>query len=143
MTHKHNPNPHERPRVVSVEKCKRTYEPSPGERARMRATSVAQEQREARARREALALLERDDQARDARAFSVYPGNLREDLQAVKRRPLDAPMATFEDPTAKLAWDPKGYMPEVIPSLGIGRLVLTLILMAASFISGVATGRLL
>lgn len=117
-------------------------EPSPGERARLRAVSIAQEQRESRARRAALEIIERDDQARDARAFAP-PTTVREDLQAVRRRPLDAPMATYADPTERLAWEPRSYAlePQEIPSLGIGRLVLTLLLMAASFIAGVATGR--
>lgn len=119
-------------------------EPSPGERARLRAVGVVQEQREARARREALAIIKRDDQARDAKAFAGT--TVIEDLQATRRRPLDAPMATYAaDPTERLAWEPRSYAlePQEIPSLGIGRLVLTLLLIIAGYIAGVATGRLL
>lgn len=78
----------------------------PSERARLRAATVSQEQRDARARREALALIEREDARRDAQAFAP---TVREDLQAVRRRPIDAPMATrigaLPDPLAALAWD--------------------------------------
>ena len=86
----------------------------PSERARLRAASVQHEQREARARREAQQILA----AADRPAPTV-----REDLQAVRRRPWDAPMATpvtqlpqppapmicglsgLPDPIAALAWD--------------------------------------
>lgn len=78
------------------------------ERQRLRANAVSQEQRDARARREALAILEREDARRDAIAHGPAP-MVREDLQAVRRRPLDAPMATrigsMPDPLAVLAWD--------------------------------------
>ena len=78
------------------------------ERQRLRAATVSQEQREARARRETLALLDRQDARRDALAHSGTT-TVREDLQAVRRRPWDAPMATrigaLADPMAVLAWD--------------------------------------
>lgn len=86
----------------------------PSERARLRAATVCQDQRETRARREAQQILS----AADRPAPTV-----REDLQAVRRRPWDAPMATrvndlpqppapiicglsgLPDPIAALAWD--------------------------------------
>ena len=113
-------------------------EPSPGERARLRACQLAQEQG-ARTRRAALELLETDRQARDDKAFAP---TVQGDLQATRRRPLDAPMATYAD---RLGWEPKGDLPEPgeLPTWGVGRLILTSLLMVASFIAGVATGRLL
>ena len=89
-------------------------QPQPSERARLRAATVQHEQREARARREAQQILA----AADRPAPTV-----REDLQAVRRRPWDAPMATpvhqmpqppapmicgvsgLPDPLATLAWE--------------------------------------
>ena len=89
-------------------------QPQPSERARLRAASVQHEQREARARREAHQIVT----AADRPAPTV-----REDLQAVRRRPWDAPMATpvtqlpqppapmicglsgLPDPIAALAWE--------------------------------------
>ena len=89
-------------------------QPQPSERARLRAATVCQDQRETRARREAHQILA----AADRPAPTV-----REDLQAVRRRPWDAPMATpvyqlpqppapmicglsgLPDPIAALAWD--------------------------------------
>lgn len=64
---------------------------------------------------------------------------VREDLQSVRRRPLDAPMATREPE----AWAMKAdyRLDTVAAPLGIGRLVLTLLLLASSFIAGVAVGR--
>lgn len=64
---------------------------------------------------------------------------VREDLQAVRRRPLDAPMATRDE-----AWEKKAdyRLDTVTPKLGVGRLVMTLLLMAASFIAGMAVGKL-
>ena len=65
---------------------------------------------------------------------------VREDLQATRRRPLDAPMATREP--EELWPDRTNYdLAGAVPSLGIGRAVLTLLLMVASFIAGVAVGR--
>lgn len=76
----------------------------PSERARLRAATVQHDQREARARREALALLEREDARRDGIAFATPD----EDIPP-RRRPLGAPMATrigsMPDPLATLAWD--------------------------------------
>lgn len=108
MTKKHNPNSHERPRQVSVERKAR--EACPSERAQLRAATVCQEQREASARREALALLDRENVRRDALAHAGVPApTVREDLHAVRRRPLDAPMATYPgalpDPFAQQVWD--------------------------------------
>ena len=89
-------------------------QPQPSERARLRAATVCQDQRETRARREAQQIL--------AAAERPAP-TVREDLQAVRRRPWDAPMATrvndlpqppapmicgvsgLPDPMATLAWD--------------------------------------
>lgn len=89
-------------------------QPQPSERARLRAATVQHEQRESRARREAHQILT----AAEGPAPSVW-----EDLQAVRRRPLDAPMATpitqlpqppapmicgvsgLPDPLATLAWE--------------------------------------
>ena len=75
-------------------------QPQPSERARLRAATAQHEQRETRSRREAHQILT----AAEAPAPSVW-----EDLQAVRRRPLDAPMATrigaLPDPQAVLAWD--------------------------------------
>jgi len=89
-------------------------QPQPSERARLRAASVQHEQREARARREAQQIVT---------AAERPAPTVREDLQAAKRRPWDAPMATkanqlpqppapmicglsgLPDPIAALAWD--------------------------------------
>ena len=83
----------------------------PSERARLRAATVSQEQREARARREAHQIVT----AAERPAPTVH-----DDLQAAKRRPWDAPMATrvndlpqppapmicgIPDPLATLAWE--------------------------------------
>lgn len=69
-----------------------------------------------------------------ARATTV-----REDLQATRRRPLDAPMATREED----AWaDKTDYrLDSVVPKLGLGRILLVALLMATSFIVGVVVGR--
>lgn len=78
------------------------------EKRRLRAATVCQDQRDARSRREALAILEREDARRDAIARGTTP-TVQEDLQAVRRRPIDAPMATrigaLPDPLAVLAWE--------------------------------------
>jgi len=89
-------------------------QPQPSERARLRAASAQHEQREARARREAQQILA----AAERPAPTVH-----DDLQAAKRRPWDAPMATpindlpqppapmicglsgLPDPLATLAWE--------------------------------------
>lgn len=89
-------------------------QPQPSERARLRAASVQHEQREARARKEAQQILA----AAERPAPTVH-----DDLQAAKRRPWDAPMATsvndlplppapmicglsgLPDPLATLAWE--------------------------------------
>lgn len=86
----------------------------PSERARLRAATVSQEQREARARREAHQIVT---------AAERPAPTVREDLQEVRRRPWGAPMATpvtqlpqppapmicgvsgLPDPLATLAWD--------------------------------------
>lgn len=82
-------------------------QPQPSERARLRAATVCQEQREARARREALAILEREDARRDAIAHGPAP-TVREELIATRARPLDAPMAhqvgSLPDPFAQQIW---------------------------------------
>ena len=84
------------------------------ERQRIRAATVCQEQRDSRARREAQQIM--------AAAERPAP-TVREDLQAIKRRPWDAPMAIpvnqlpqepapmicglsgIPDPLATLAWE--------------------------------------
>jgi len=89
-------------------------QPQPSERARLRAATAQHEQRETRARREAHQIL--------AAAERPAP-TVQEDLQAVRRRPWDAPMATpvtqlpqppapmicgvsgLPDPLATLAWE--------------------------------------
>lgn len=77
------------------------------EKRRLRAATVCQEQREARARREALAILEREDARRDAIAHGPAP-TVREELIATRARPLDAPMAhqvgSLPDPFAQQIW---------------------------------------
>lgn len=64
---------------------------------------------------------------------------VREDLQAVRRRPIDAPMATRDE-----AWENKAdyRLDTVVAPVGIGRAVLTLLLMIGAFIAGVAVGRM-
>lgn len=118
----------------------------PSERAKLRAATVCQTQREARARREALAILEREDARRDTLSRAEIPAapTVREDLQATRRRPLDAPMATYPDPIGPLVWEPKwdGFDPDPLPSWVDGRRAITLLLIVASFIAGVVTGRL-
>lgn len=89
--------------------------PLPSERAHLRAASVCQERREARARREALAILEREDARRDAISRGEVPApTVREDLQATRLLPLDAPMATWvgdlPDPFAQQNW---GFIAEL------------------------------
>lgn len=86
----------------------------PSERARLRAATGSQDQRESRARREAHQII--------AAAERPAP-TVREELRAVRRRPWDAPMATpvhqlpqppapmicglsgLPDPIATLVWD--------------------------------------
>lgn len=60
----------------------------------------------------------------------------RDDLQAARRRPTDAPMAVDLNSLPRTHYDVE------IPSLGIGRMVLTGLLMVASFIGGIVLGRL-
>jgi len=104
MSKKNHSNPPPRLVKVADKVGDELISEQPSERARLRAATVSQEQRDARTRREALALLEREDARRDAIAFSAPD----EDLHS-RRRPLGAPMATrigaFPDPLAVLAWD--------------------------------------
>lgn len=67
---------------------------------------------------------------------------VREDLQAVRRRPLDAPMATRLDED-DAAWENKSSyrLDDVVEPVGVGRMVLTLLLMASSFLAGLVVGR--
>lgn len=101
---KHNPNHHDRPKLVAVER--RTHEREmavalidsapvpapvssldPSQRARIRAVGISQEQREARARREVLAYI----------AAAEQPArHVRDMLDSRRRRPVDAPMATCQ-----------------------------------------------
>ena len=104
--HKKAKKPHETPRLVALEKRRpatatppmfplleaRAKEaptsartPAPSERARLRAATVAHAQREARTRHEVLAIV--------AAAERPAPTVL-EELDAIRRRPWDAPMAT-------------------------------------------------
>lgn len=69
---------------------------------------------------------------------------VREDLQATRRQPLDAPMASWSDDVRERgAWaDKTNYaLDDVVPSLGLGRILLIALLMAVSFIVGVVVGR--
>lgn len=65
---------------------------------------------------------------------------VREDLQAARRRPLDAPMATREPERAHP--NTEYQLDDVVPPLGIGRAVLTLLLMAIGFVAGLVVGRM-
>lgn len=139
MSKKHNSNPHERPRLVSVERKQR--EPQPSERASFRAATVAQDQRETRARREAAALLEREDARRDAiaRAGAAPAPTVREEFQATRRLPLDAPMATRDglpDPMGQMWADPDQDYSIPMPPPVMGRMLLT----GFSFLIGLLTG---
>lgn len=84
-------------------------------------------------------LLPRAKQVIEGDRAALRATTVREDLQSVLRLPLDAPMATREPE----AWAMKAdyRLDTVAAPLGIGRLVLTLLLMASSFIAGVAVGR--
>lgn len=103
MHKKPSPSPYS-PRLVHVgDKAGDTLI---SEREQMRASSLAQRQREEYARREALAILEQDSAHRDALAFGPA-STVREDLQADRQRPLDAPMATRNEPAldVRAGWD--------------------------------------
>lgn len=77
----------ESPKLVSIER--RSDIKSPSERARIAAATAAQQQRDERARREALAIME---------ANEPQPApHVRDDLAAARQRPVDAPMATRID----------------------------------------------
>lgn len=81
----------------------------------------------------------------DRAACQARNATVREYLDASRRRPLDAPMASWSDDVdvrERVAWaDKTNYaLDDVVPPLGIGRLVLTLLLMAVSFIVGVVVG---
>lgn len=74
----------ESPQLVSVER--RSNIKSPSERARIAAATVAQQQRDERTRKEALAIMA---------AHEPRPApHVRDDLAAARQRALDAPMAT-------------------------------------------------
>lgn len=114
MSKKHQPASTSKPTIITVADQHGDVLLGPSERVRLRAATVQHEQREARARREAQHIL--------AAAERPAP-TVREDLQAIRRRPLDAPMATpvhqlsqppapmicgtsgLPDPLATLAWD--------------------------------------
>lgn len=135
MSKKSHANPHDQPRLVKVSdkagdeltvfptdrhvitgRQREVPNPAaalaslgqPSERARLRAATLRQEQRDSRARREVLAMIEAEDARRDAIAHGLAP-TVRDDLQAAKRRPWDAPMATrigeLPDPLAQQSWD--------------------------------------
>lgn len=76
-------------------------QPQPSERARLRAATVQHEQLEARARREAQQVIAAAEPAQPA-------PTVREELEATRTRPLDAPMAhrigSLPDPFAQQVW---------------------------------------
>lgn len=76
----------------------------------------------------------------DSDRAAIRATTVREDLQASRRRPLDAPMATCESGP----WpDSTDYdLAGVVAPLGIGRLVLTALLMVVAFVAGLAMGKL-
>ena len=86
-------------------------------------------------------------QQRDAqKAADRLAPTVREDLQAVRRRPLDAPMATrisddFPDLMAGLAWEQRGYTVKTQPR--DWTLVIAVCLILASFVAGVLVGGVL
>ena len=74
------------PAISAVSVARRTATPeTPSERARIRAATVAQQQRDDRIRTEALKII-------------APAPTLREDLQQNRRREIGAPMATMIDP---------------------------------------------
>ena len=130
------------PRVVSVERRSKT----PSQLAAMRAATACMAQREARGRREAKQIVA----AAEAPAPTVW-----EDLQAVRRRPPDAAMAsrhqTAVQPPAALPLDPPQVADPVCGpetrydidagDTGVGRFLLAALLAAAAFLAGMAAGR--
>jgi len=95
------------PAISAVSVARRTATPeTPSERARIRAATVAQQQRDERIRTEALKII-------------APAPTLREDLQQNRRREIGAPMATLSqipDPLAGIGWE--GQIPD--PLAGIG-----------------------
>ena len=88
-----------------------------------------------RARTEALHQKIEQDRAQRRAAHLILAGDhpaptVQEDLQAVRRRPLDAPMATSY------------RLDDVVEPVGLGRITLALLLLAASFLAGLIVGRL-
>lgn len=85
------------------------------------------------------------DRAAIRAAIAATSGTtVREDLMAVRLRQPGAPMATRLGQEEEVAWKSKAdyRLDDVIPPSVIGRAVLNLLLMVASFIAGVAVGRL-
>jgi len=84
------------PAISAVSVARRTATPeTPSERARIRAATVAQQQRDERIRTEALKII-------------APAPTLREDLQQNRRREIGAPMATLSQipaPLAGIGWD--------------------------------------
>ena len=84
------------PAISAVSVARRTATPeTPSERARIRAATVAQQQRDERIRTEALKII-------------APAPTLREDLQQNRRREIGAPMATLNqipDPLAGIGWE--------------------------------------
>lgn len=76
----------------------------------------------------------------DRAAFQARATTVRDDLQATRRRPLDAPMETREPERAHP--NTEYQLDDVVPPLGIGRAVLTLLLMAIGFVAGLVVGRM-
>ena len=84
------------PAISAVSVARRTATPeTPSERARIRAATVAQQQRDERIRTEALKII-------------APAPTLREDLQQNRRREIGAPMATLSqipDQLAGIGWE--------------------------------------
>ena len=81
------------PAISAVSVARRTATPeTPSERARIRAATVAQQQRDDRIRTEALKII-------------APAPTLRDELTQQRRREIGAPMATMADPLAGIGWD--------------------------------------
>lgn len=79
----------------------------------------------------------------DADRASARAQTVREDLQAARRRPLDAPMATRDpEPDDYQAYPNADYrLDTVVARFGARWAVLTLLCMVGSFVVGFFTGR--
>ena len=89
-------------KLIYIEK----REPSLGERARQRACQIVQDQRESRARREALAFIERDESISEAtRRASVRDEKTMEAAVSNLCWPIAASLEGMRDPLALNLWD--------------------------------------